>query len=235
MKKPQLFLLHFAGGNCYSYQFMLPLLTGFEVYSLELPGRGKRMNENLIHDLISAKRDIFNQIISKLDGSNFIIYGHSMGAIVALQVACMLETAKKFPSFILVSGSAGTKTIENPKKLALKNENLIKSLVKFGGMPIEILENQDFLDFYLPILRADFQIVNSEAIKIILQNTSIYAIMGDEEEQVKHIENWKNYTKSAFKYKVFEGGHFFIYHHGKEIVDTIWSCYNTPDFLSNGY
>ena len=78
MKKPQLFLLHFAGGNCYSFQFMIPLLNNFSVIPLELAGRGARINEPLKRNLYSAAQDIKNQILNKLDGSNFIIYGHGI-------------------------------------------------------------------------------------------------------------------------------------------------------------
>jgi external thioesterase TEII len=47
MEKPQLFLLHFAGGSCYSFQFMLPYLKDFNVLPIELPGRGRRIKESL--------------------------------------------------------------------------------------------------------------------------------------------------------------------------------------------
>ncbi len=50
MKKTQLFLLHFAGGNYYSFRFMFPQLNEFEIIPVELPGRGKRMKENLLKD-----------------------------------------------------------------------------------------------------------------------------------------------------------------------------------------
>src|ERR1043166_8245649 len=87
MKKPQLFLLHFAGGNCYSFQFMMPLLRDFEVVSLELPGRGKRINEPLVTNFDLAANDILRQLRQKLASSSFLIYGHSMGAYLALRVS----------------------------------------------------------------------------------------------------------------------------------------------------
>ena len=49
--KPQLFLLHFAGGNKYSFNFLKKYLeSAFELVSIELPGRGDRMSEKLITD-----------------------------------------------------------------------------------------------------------------------------------------------------------------------------------------
>src|SRR5262249_8544650 len=107
MKRPQLFLLHFAGGNCYSFQFIMPLLQRFEIIPLELPGRGRRMKESLLKDFDLAAQDIYHQLTGKLTSASFIIYGHSMGAYLALRVANMLEKAGKFPAFVIVSGNAG--------------------------------------------------------------------------------------------------------------------------------
>ena len=100
MNKPQLFLLHFAGGSSYSFNFLMPFLKGFSVIPLELPGRGDRINENLKNDLSSATKDVFNQIINKLNGSDFVIYGHSLGATLGIKVTSMLESINKSPSYL---------------------------------------------------------------------------------------------------------------------------------------
>lgn len=56
--KPQLFLLHFADGNCYSFLFLREYLEqDFELHFLELPGRGKRLLEPLVHTLDEAVSD----------------------------------------------------------------------------------------------------------------------------------------------------------------------------------
>ena len=62
-------------------------------------------------------------------------------------------------------------------------------------------------------MRADFEILeksrDSEVGLIV--NTSIFAIMGDQEETVGDIENWKKFTNSKFNYQVLPGNHFFIH------------------------
>ncbi|WP_299314967.1 thioesterase domain-containing protein [uncultured Aquimarina sp.] len=226
MKKPQLFLLHFAGGNCYSYQFMIPFIDEFIVIPLELPGRGNRINESLKRDLNSAAEDICNQILKKLNGSHFMIYGHSLGAILALKVTSMLEGLNRYPSYLFASGDEGPSVNEEKKRYLLDDEGLIQELIKFGGISTEIIESKEFLDYYLPILRADFEIAGKITNSYSVINTPIFSMMGDMEEDVGEISNWEKFTKSFFEYKIFKGGHFFIYDYPEEIVEIISKSYH---------
>src|SRR5687768_7922731 len=92
MQKTRLFLLHFGGGNRYSFQFLKPhLVDHFEFLPLELPGRGRRMNEPLLVDDALAVKDYVNQINGLRDNAAFVIYGHSMGASLGLRVTKELE------------------------------------------------------------------------------------------------------------------------------------------------
>jgi external thioesterase TEII len=72
---------------------MISFLREFDVIPLELPGRGRRMVEDLLKDFDMAAEDIYNQLTAKLSSDRFLIYGHSMGAYLALRVANMLEKA----------------------------------------------------------------------------------------------------------------------------------------------
>jgi external thioesterase TEII len=227
MRKPQLFLLHFAGGNYYSFHFMTPLLKDFDVVALELPGRGRRISEHLLKDFDLAARDIYDQITRKLTSSSFLIYGHSMGAYLALRVSNMLEKASKFPSYLIVSGNPGPGIKENKKKYLLKQEEFIKELETLGGIPKELIENEESFNFFEPILRADFEIVErNEMTMEPAVNTPLYAIMGSEEEKVEEISNWSRFTRSCFNYEILEGNHFFIHRHPQKITQIIRNCYD---------
>ncbi|WP_268225843.1 thioesterase II family protein [Sinomicrobium oceani] len=218
MKKSQLFLLHFAGGNCYSFQFLTPLLKNFSVIPLELPGRGNRIDEKFKKNMTEATKDIYNQILPKLDCTDFVIYGHSLGAILALRVTYMLEQINKSPSAIFVSGNAGP-NIKVKKRSSLKDEDLIEELIYLGGAPEVVLKNPDFLNYFLPILRADLKIAENVTHFEASVNSPIFAMMGDTEENVSQISNWATFTKNTFKYQIFKGGHFFIHKYPSEIAN----------------
>jgi external thioesterase TEII len=219
--KRQLFLFHFAGGSCYSFEFMRPLLEDFDIIALELPGRGNRIKENLIKDFEEAASDFLNQVLKVLRGSNFVFYGHSLGALFAFKVCQLLEEQNLFPSYIVVSGNAGPGiTFKNLNEL--EKDDFVSELKKLGGIPDEVIEHPDLLDFFVPILKSDFEIADCKSLKITgIIKTPIYAIMGNKEESSTEIENWETFTSSIFKFKVLDGNHFFIYEHVAKVVEAI--------------
>lgn len=227
MKKPQLFLLHFAGGNCYSFQFLAPLLArDFEVIPLELPGRGRRIREPLLTNFDQAAEDLLLQFRERLHDGRFLIYGHSMGAYLTLRVALRLQQEGRTPACVFVSGNAGPGVREPAGRYKMPRLEFIEELRSLGGVPQELLENDELLEFFLPILRADFEIAecnglaNEEAI-----DAPLHALMGSEEESVERIDNWGRFTRSTFRHTVLEGGHFFIHHHPQVIADLIRQGY----------
>jgi external thioesterase TEII len=229
MKKVPLFLIHFAGGNCYSFDFMKGLLREFEVVPLELPGRGRRISEGLVKDFDLAALDIYNQIARRPAlPSRYLIYGHSMGAYLALRVSNLLERSIYPPSYLIVSGNPGPgiKEDRGPKRRYLMaREELIGELEGLGGMSEELLANADLFDYYEPVLRADFEVAERNELSDEPATTCpLYALMGNQEEQANKIVNWSKFTKSSFKFEILEGDHFFIRRHPERLARIITEC-----------
>ena len=128
----QLFLLPFAGGNCYSYDFLIKKIDKkrLESFTLELPGRGKRIDEAFIVHLKEAIDDYLLQVKSLRDKKPYIIYGHSMGAILAYHVSHKMEVSSDGPTALIVSGSSGPEiecnTLSKPKISELTDLQLKK-------------------------------------------------------------------------------------------------------------
>ena len=218
--------MHFAGGNCFSFQFMRPYLTEFEFIPLELPGRGRRIAERLLTDLDAASKDISDQIRAQLNGDGFLLYGHSMGSVIGLKVAALLEAKDLFPIQLVVSGNPGPGVKKDKVRSAMGDEDFRNELKEIGGMPDEILANKEMFEFFEPILRADFAVAEGadDGLMPLIQ-APIYAIMGNREERTEEIHRWGPFTRGAFETKIMEGRHFFIYDHAPAIAATIKNCY----------
>ncbi|MDB2555974.1 thioesterase domain-containing protein [Flavobacteriaceae bacterium] len=226
----QFFLLHFAGGNCYSYDFLLKEIkakTNIDCYALELPGRGKRYSESIITSMESAIKDYVFQIQEKRNGEPYILYGHSMGATLGFFVIQKMEKIKDPPIEFIASGNPGPgiryKDYNNKqKKYKLSDIDFKDYLRKLGGTSEEVLMNNELFDLFSPIMRADFQILeenNTISTKPI--RTPIYAIMGKQEESAEEIHNWKKYTRAKFYAETLEGNHFFIHNHTVRLVEVV--------------
>lgn len=223
-KNTQVFLLHFAGGNSYSFNFLRPFLPGnFDFLLIELPGRGKRSDEKLLSAESEAIDDLVNQITSLRNGRPYIIFGHSMGAHLGLRITKKMEELSDCPKRLVVAGNAGPGTGDEKLRSKMNDEELKQELLNLGGVPNDVLENEELFSFFSPIMRSDFKILEesepfSAGFKV---STPIVAVMGEKEEAVEEIENWKNFTSRNFKSYILPGNHFFIHDHPAELVRII--------------
>lgn len=220
--KVQLYLLHFAGGNRYSYQFLLPFLEQFDCTPVELPGRGKRSREPLIKDFDEAVSDLYQQIIASRTSGPFALFGHSMGALLAFQICVMLEQKGRGPNYLFVSGNSGPASSHKVSRHLLERNALVDELKTIGGVPDGFFNDDGLFDFFEPMIRADFEIIEKKTIQFTARvKAPIHAFMGTEEDDVDGIGNWRSLTQSQFKYQLFKGGHFFIHHHACDLARLI--------------
>jgi len=222
MNKTQIFFLPFAGGNKYSFHFLEKYLPkDLEIFSLELPGRGKRMYENCLTDLPLAVEDYYQQVQEKRSTAPYIIYGHSMGALMGLFVTQKLETIDDPPLKLIVSGNAGPKIGFTKKRYNLPGGEFKNELRKLGGISDEVIENEEIFGFFSPIIRADLEVLERSPLPDIKIKTGIHAIMGSEEKYTQDIEEWNKHTSGSVKCEHMKGDHFFIHHHAQSIVKRI--------------
>lgn len=213
--------MHFAGGNSYSFDFIKPWLNDFEIIALELPGRGRRGKETLLTDFDLAAADIYRQIIEKRRDIPYFVYGHSMGAYLALRVTSMLGDNNSNPGAIFVSGNPGpglSRKSTKEHRYLLDTKEFKEELRSLGGIPEEVICNSDLFNYLEPILRADFEIIEkNELLAERIVDVPLMAMMGSEEDRVEEIGNWAKFTSRRFHPVIMEGGHFFIYSNVKQI------------------
>ncbi len=218
-------MLHFAGGSSHSFVFLTSKISQkFEVHTLELPGRGKRFKEQLLTNSQEAIDDYVQQIRAKRNGKPFIIYGHSMGAALGLFVAKKLEDFTDYPEALITTGNPGLGVKDEEeekrgKRHLMNDEDLKKELRRLGGVPEEVLGNEELYDFFSPIIRADFQVAEEGyATENIVIKAPIKTIMGTEEKCSDRLDNWKRFTASYCNCELWEGNHFFINDHPEALV-----------------
>jgi surfactin synthase thioesterase subunit len=224
-KKPQLFLLHYAGGSRFSFDFLLPFLQEFDVHRLELPGRGKRIGETLLSSVEEAVEDYLKQILSKRSDAPFLIFGHSMGASIGAYTTQRLEALGHYPEKLILSGNPGPGIGQKRKRHLMEKDEFVLELKRIGGMPVDFFNHPELVDFFIPILKADFEIIEKDHdIRLLPLRTSIHALMGNQEKECLHIRNWKRFTRSEFTCQILEGNHFFIHQHPREIASIFNIC-----------
>lgn len=222
--KKILFTIPFAGGNKYSFnKFDKYLKDDFVIYNLELAGRGDRISESLMSDLYEIRDDLFSQIKDKIAGE-YVIYGHSLGGLLAYLVTLLLEEKNlPLPSKLVISGKANPSIKPKVIRHNLPRDSFIDSIKKLGGVPSEFFDHHELFEFFEPILRADFQAAEDfdfkENSKISSKISVLYG--SDEHFSRKKALKWKDYTSQDFKFIELKGGHFFIFDHAKDVCNII--------------
>ncbi len=221
-----LFCLPFAGGNKYSYRLYNEQAPPFlKLIPLELPGRGARIREPLLTQVDAMVDDMFAQMKPHLH-KPYAIYGHSMGAMLTYLITRRIVEEKLYnkPLHLFLTGCSGPSARDiNQKRHLLPKNEFIAKLKEYGGSPDEILYDEGLMNFFEPILRADFKgIENYVYQEVAPMDIPMTVIIGtDEPVTTESAEAWKLETSETFELHQFSGKHFFIFEHAGKIMRMI--------------
>lgn len=227
MNRIKLFCFPYAGGSSAVYMgWKKHLSDKIELRPLDLAGRGRRISKPLYNSIEEVIEDIFPQIKNELCDSPYSIFGHSMGAILAYELVRKARIHKlREPDHVFFSGRVPPFIFPGTKNHLLPNSEFIKLLEEFGGMNEEILSNQQLLSLFLPIIRADYKIVElykhiEDGFKLDCDITILNGKM-DRLANRDDVSKWKECTNKACTFYEFDGGHFFINDYKSKILEII--------------
>jgi surfactin synthase thioesterase subunit len=223
-RTPKLYIFPHAGGSA---QYYVPFANAFtsDVKRIAVQYPGQRGN----HDLASFTSipDLANrvcQMLSPLDRSDgdVAFFGHSMGGLLAFDVARRFEAAGSPIAALFVSACAAPGRI-GYEYIPESDRGLLKAVSEMTGAKPEFLENEEFAAKILPTLRGLRAIANYECPPDETVSCPIYAFLGDDDEVATYakVAPWSERTTSDFTARVFTGHHFYLNDHLTELVSDI--------------
>lgn len=217
-----LYSLPYAGGNAYSYRPLEKYLPeSIRLVGIELPGRGLRAGEPLQYSLEALADDVFAQLRPQLQAGSYALFGHSMGATLSfLCLQRIVAAGLPAPVMVFLSGKRAPACAEEKRRHLLSREAFVDMLRELGGCPPEILAEVELIDYFEPILRADFQAVETwrpaprQPVPVPL------TLLHGQDDEFGRAEAlaWSQETAAAFHFHEFAGAHFFIQQHWPEIA-----------------
>jgi medium-chain acyl-[acyl-carrier-protein] hydrolase len=213
-ERVNVFCFSFAGGGASFFRGRVALAPrNITLCGVQYPGREERMAERpytSLPELIAAAADA---LLPHLD-TPFALFGHSMGALVAYELAQELrERRAPLPRHLFVSGTPAPHIGDDPPVYNLPEEEFITAVRRFGGLPPEVLQSPELLRLLLPRMRADLTVTGTyQGPKHPPLSCPITAFTGRDDAivSVADVDAWRDYTTAAFRLEVFDGGHFFI-------------------------
>jgi medium-chain acyl-[acyl-carrier-protein] hydrolase len=186
-----------------------------EVGAVQLPGRETRLEERPFTDM-AALVDALLRGLGPLLDKPFALFGHSMGALVAFELARRLrQELRVSPTHLLVSGRAAPQLAVREAPIArLPDREFVDVLTRrYNGIPAQILESPELLAHFLPVLRADIGIIESYAyVGGTPLDCRIHVCGGSDDARVPAValDAWRAQTTAAFTRETLPGDHFFI-------------------------
>lgn len=228
MEKVALFCFPYAGGAAASYNTWRQYLNGtMQLRAVELAARGRRMREANYNSLHDAVDDVFNIIKDEVAASPYVLFGHSMGSVIALELAHKIrDNNLPGPGHIFFSGRAAPQVPRKNKRTLhhLPDEQFKEEIMKLGGTPKEFFQHPELMEVFLPLLKGDFRLtetyVHHEKDSPLACNITVFSGTQDEDSP-EEVEAWKVHTTGSCDFHYFEGGHFFLHEETEKIVDII--------------
>jgi medium-chain acyl-[acyl-carrier-protein] hydrolase len=212
----RLFCFPYAGGSASIFrEWAWSLPANVEVCAIQLPGRGSRMLEPAITRIPRLIKAIAPALLPYLD-KPFAFFGHSMGNIISLELARYLRRKMKVePVHLFVSGSRAPQLPSTePKSYDLPKAGFMNYLRRLNGTPAEILEHPELMELMLPVLRADFELVQTYVYTHAKPLTCPITAFGgllDKDVGRRRLQAWREQTASHFSLNMIPGDHFFIH------------------------
>ena len=210
----QLIAVPHAGGGATAFADwpgMLP--DGVALHAVDLPGHGRRMREPVVTDFDALVAQLATELADVVTGP-YVLFGHSLGALLAFELARELRGSAGEPAALLVAGRNAPSLPSAHRPIHhLPDEEFVTALRGYGGMPDALGESPDLLELFRPVLRADITLAETYQRRPGRGLTCpVGAFAGRRDPLVDDLGlvAWRRETTGPFTLTVLDGGHFML-------------------------
>jgi pyochelin biosynthetic protein PchC len=224
-------LPHAGGSATFYFPLSQTMPETVEVLAVQYPGRQDRRHEPAIDD-VRHLADIIAQELLPWTDLPVALFGHSLGATIAFEVALRLERAGVVPAALFASGRRAPSRHREERVHQGDDRSLIAQLKKMDGTSAKVFGDDGMIQMILPVLRSDYRAAETYRYRPGPSlNCPIYGLTGDRDElaTVDEVRSWADHTEAGFELKVYSGGHFFLTTHAAAIRHLIIDRLTTTD------
>jgi len=215
-------LPHAGGSASYFLPVAAALSPRVDVVSIQYPGRQDRRGEKPFTDL----GPLADQVYAVLRGQPELpltLFGHSMGASLAFEVARRMEDdGGQVPTWLFASGRRAPSIFREETVHRLDDAGLLAEIRRLNGTSSRLLDDDELMRAALPALRADYtaaELYRSAPDATV--NCPITVLTGDRDPKttLADAHAWARHTTSdEFDVQVYPGGHFFLTERTDEVI-----------------
>jgi medium-chain acyl-[acyl-carrier-protein] hydrolase len=184
-----------------------------EVCGVELPGRGVRLHEPRPASVVDVVDAIAPAIVA-LGDAPVVLFGHSLGGLIAFEVAHRLVEMSRTPAWLFIAACPHpSKIASRPVWDDLPDGDFVERLARLEGTPRAVLENPEILQAFLPVVRADLRMFRTHPLRPdrgpLPLPIEVLAGERDTHWAPPDLDGWLTESSDARRH-LFRGGHFFV-------------------------
>ena len=223
---------HAGGSASYFHPLSTRLSAAADVVTVQYPGRQNRSTEPCVDTIDELARLIAAELRPFTDRP-LALFGHSMGAAIAFEVARLLSGPGRGPSHLFVSSRRAPTSPRPGRQLHLgTDQELLDEVGRVSGTDPEVLRDEALRRLILPALRADYRAIETYRYRPGARlSCPITALTGESDPTVHILDvlGWQAETDAAFAARVFPGGHFYLNELLSEVADTVLAALPAPE------
>lgn len=216
-------LPHAGGSAPYFLPVSKALAPEVDVLAIQYPGRQDRRQERCI-DNIPELADAVTAELLPLADRPLALFGHSMGASLAFEVAVRLEKAGVVPLTLFASGRRAPSRYRHETVHLRTDDDIIAELRTLSGTQSEVLANEEILRMAMPAIRGDYKAAetyrHTDGVRLA---APIQAHFGVDDPRVSRDEAqaWADHTSGPFELRTYPGGHFYLNEQVPQVIEAI--------------
>ncbi|MEU6167578.1 thioesterase II family protein [Streptomyces tanashiensis] len=217
-------LPHAGGSSTFYFPVSKALSPAVEVLAVQYPGRQDRLAEPGIESLPELADRIF-EALQPFTDRPLALFGHSMGAVLAHELALrMRDAGLPDPVRLFVSGRRAPSCRRDEDIRLRSDAGILDELKALHGTDESMLNDPDVLDMIMPAIRSDYRAVETYQLASDgLLSCPVTVLTGDDDPRVAPAEAdlWREYTTGETDLHVFPGGHFFLADRAADVVSLV--------------
>ncbi|MFJ5712873.1 thioesterase II family protein [Streptomyces sp. NPDC093105] len=192
---------------------------GVEPVPVLLPGRGRRRSEPRITTRDALLADVLPLVTAARPGP-YVLYGHSLGALVALTLTRALHEAGMPGPALLAVGACPPPQAPSPLSDAhdAPDGELLDLLHRMGAVPPGSARDGIWDRLVLPVLRSDLELAQALRTAALEPSAAgplttpllIVASPHDPLAPPQVADGWRHWTQGPTRLRVVRGDHFFV-------------------------
>jgi len=215
---------HAGGSASFFFPVSARLAPDIDVRAVQYPGRQDRRAEPNIDNVPDLADAIHDAMLPLADGP-LAFFGHSMGAVLAYEVALRLEEAGVAPlTQLFVSGRRAPSRHRETSVHRRDDQGVVEELRRLSGTQSDLLSDPETLEMILPAVRNDYRAIETyrpSPGRSLRCPITVYVGDSDPQVTIDEAGAWAEHTSGRFELRIFPGGHFYLTESAQEVVQVL--------------